>query len=298
MHNARRTARFRELIADGELHVRPSAFDALSAKLLERADFEVIGISGYCVSVSMLGKPDVGLVTMSETARVCRDICKAVSIPVMVDADTGYGDAINVMRTVDVIIEAGAGGLFIEDQIEPKRCGHVQGKQLLPLREAVAKIRGAARVRDELDRNFVLMARTDARGAVGGSFEEAVRRAQAYLDAGADMIFPEGLLTADEIGSFVAAIDAPINYNRTGVSPMLDLDELRSLGVRFVSNAGGTFRAATRAAWDYYHEFKAEDPAKPPPVVPTDIHALADLDSLLGLERLALIDRELHDIAG
>jgi 2-methylisocitrate lyase-like PEP mutase family enzyme len=294
MHNSRRTARFRELIGDGKLHVRPSAFDALSAKILERAGFEVIGISGYCVSVSMLGKPDVGLVTMSETARVCRDICKAVSIPVMVDADTGYGDAINAMRTVDAIIEAGAGGLFIEDQVEPKRCGHVQGKQLLPLGEAVAKIRGAARVRDELDRNFVLMARTDARGAVGGSFEEAVRRAQAYLDAGADMIFPEGLLTADEIGRFVAAIDAPINYNRTGVSPMLDLDELCGLGVRFVSNAGGTFRAATRAVWDYFHALKAEDPAKASPVEPADGHKLADLDGFLGLRQIEQLNRELY----
>ena len=294
MHNSRRTARFRELIADGKLHVRPSALDALSAKILERSGFEVIGISGYCVSVSMLGKPDVGLVTMSETARVCRDICKAVAIPVMVDADTGYGDALNAMRTVDAIIESGAGGLFIEDQIEPKRCGHVQGKQLLPFAEAVAKIRGAARVRDELDRNFVLMARTDARGAVGGSFEEAVRRAQAYLDAGADMIFPEGLLSADEIGRFVSAVDAPINYNRTGVSPMLDLDELRGLGVRFVSNAGGTFRAATRAVWDYYHGLKAEDPAKSPQPASTDGHLLADLDGFLGLEKLARIDQELH----
>src|SRR5258707_408252 len=253
MQISRRTTRFRELIADGELHVRPSAYDALSAKILERSGFDVIGISGYCVSVSMLGKPDVGLVTMSETARVVRDICKAVKIPVMVDADTGYGDAINAMRTVDAIIEAGAGGLFIEDQVEPKRCGHVQGKQLLPFAESVAKIRGAAKVRDELDRNFVLMARTDARGAVGGSFEEAVRRARAYLDAGADMIFPEGLLSADEIGRFVQATQAPVNYNRTGVSPMLGLDELRRLGVRFVSNAGGAFRAATRGVWDYLH---------------------------------------------
>jgi 2-methylisocitrate lyase-like PEP mutase family enzyme len=291
VQKSRRTARFRALIADGELHVRPSACDALSAKILERSGFEIIGISGYCVSVSMLGKPDVGLVTMSETARVCRDICKSVEIPVMVDADTGYGGTLNAMRTVDAIIEAGAGGLFIEDQIEPKRCGHVQGKQLLPFAEAVAKIRGAAQVRDELDRDFVLMARTDARGAVGGSFEEAVRRAKAYLDAGADMIFPEGLLSADEIGRFVAAIDAPVNYNRTGVSPMLDLDELKHLGVRFVSNAGGTFRAATRAVWDYYHALRAEDARREP----VDDHPLADLDAFLGIQDLERIDRELHE---
>jgi 2-methylisocitrate lyase-like PEP mutase family enzyme len=289
MHNATRTARFRELIADGELHVRPSAYDALSAKILEASGYEVIGVSGYCVSVSMLGKPDVGLVTMSETARVVRDICKAVKIPVMVDADTGYGDAINAMRTVDSIIEAGAGGLFIEDQVEPKRCGHVQGKQLLPFNESVAKIRGAAKVRDELDRNFVLMARTDARGAVGGSFEEAVRRAKAYIDAGADMIFPEGLLSAEEIERFVQAIDVPVNYNRTGVSPMIGLDELRGLGVRFVSNAGGTFRAATRGVWDYLHALaRGEEPAE----IPAN-HPLADLEAFLGMAQIEETHREL-----
>jgi 2-methylisocitrate lyase-like PEP mutase family enzyme len=122
-----------------------------------------------------------------------------------------------------------------------------------------------------------------------------VRRAKAYLDAGADMIFPEGLLSADEIGRFVAAIDAPVNYNRTGVSPMLDLDELRGLGVRFVSNAGGTFRAATRAVWDYYHGLKAEAPAKPPHPDPADVHPLADLETFLGREKLERIDRELYD---
>jgi 2-methylisocitrate lyase-like PEP mutase family enzyme len=298
MHNSRRTTRFRELIADGKLHVRPSAFDALSAKILEASGYKVIGISGYCVSVSMLGKPDVGLVTMTETVRVCRDICKAVSIPVMVDCDTGYGDAINTMRTVDSIIEAGAGGLFIEDQIEPKRCGHVQGKQLLPFAESVAKFRAASRVRDALDRNFVLMARTDARGAVGGSFEEAVRRAKAYLDAGADMIFPEGLLTVDEIGRFVRAIDAPVNYNRTGVSPMVDISELEPLGVRFVSNAGGPFRAGTRAIWDYYHALRAEDPAKPLLEPTPDDHPLADLEQFLGMDRIERTHRELLQGAG
>jgi 2-methylisocitrate lyase-like PEP mutase family enzyme len=297
MHASSKTARFRELIADGKLHVRPSAFDALSAKILEASGYEIIGISGYCVSVSMLGKPDVGLVTMSETVRVCRDICKSVSIPVMVDCDTGYGDAMNTMRTVDGIIEAGAGGLFIEDQVEPKRCGHVQGKQLLPFDESVAKIRAAARVRDGLDRNFVLMARTDARGAVGGSFEEAVHRARAYIEAGADMIFPEGLLTTDEIGRFVEAIDAPVNYNRTGVSPMVDLSELEPLGVRFVSNAGGTFRASTRALWDYFHDLAKEDPAKPPVEPKADNHPLADLEAFLGLGRLEKTYRELHQDA-
>jgi 2-methylisocitrate lyase-like PEP mutase family enzyme len=262
-----KTRRFRELIADGRIHYRPSAFDALSAKLLERAGFEVLGISGYAVAATMLGKPDVGLATMTETVRVCRDICNAVRIPVMVDADTGYGGVLNVARTVESIIDAGAAGLFIEDQVEPKRCGHVRGKQLLGLEDAVAKVRMAAQVRDSMDPDFVIMARTDARGAAGGSFDEAVRRSLAYAEAGADIIFPEGLISTEEVVRFIELVRTPINYNRirpgTGVSPVMSIDELRVLGVRFISNADGALESQARALWTFYHRERARDRDEP-----------------------------------
>ncbi len=234
-----KSKRFRELIDRDRIFVRPSCFDAMSAKILEANGFEAVGLSGYAVSVSRLGKPDSGQVTLTESVRMARYICQSVDLPVMVDADTGYGNAINVMRTVEEMIGAGAAALFIEDQVEPKRCGHVSGKQIIPVEEAVGKYRAADRVRRELDADFVLMARTDARGAVGGGFDEALNRAKAYVDAGVDLVFPEGLLSAEEIHRFTEELPVPISYNRTGVSPMLSLRELDRLGVRMVANASG-----------------------------------------------------------
>ncbi len=244
----------RRLVEGKKTFVRPGCHDALSARIAEAAGFKAIAMSGYAVSVSLLGKPDVGLITLTETVRMCRYICNAVDIPVMVDADTGYGNAINVMRTVDEIINAGAGGLFIEDQVDPKRCGHVAGKRLVSIEEAAGKIRAADKVRRELDPDVILMARTDGRGALGGSFQESLDRAKAYADAGADIIFPEGLISADEIAAMVEELDVPISYNRTGVSPMLSLAELEQLDVRMVANAIGAFRASSRALWDHLEE--------------------------------------------
>ena len=278
----------RQRAAEPKIMVRPSCYDALSAKILEAAGFEALGLSGYAVSVSRLGRPDVGLTTLTETAEVCRHICGAVKVPVMVDADTGYGNVINVMRTVEEVIKAGAGGLFIEDQVEPKRCGHVAGKQLVTIEEAVAKLRAADRVRRQLDPDLVLMARTDARGALGGSLEEALTRARAYVDAGADVIFPEGLLTAEEIGRFVEEIEVPISYNRTGVSPMLGLPELEALGVRMVSNASGALRSACRGLWDYLAGEMAGDVAEN-----DGPHRLDDLERFLGGDEIAADLREL-----
>ena len=251
----------RRLVEGTETFVRPGCHDALSARIAEAAGFKAVAMSGYAVSVSLLGKPDVGLITLTETVRMCRYICNAVDIPVMVDADTGYGNAINVIRTVDEIINAGAGGLFIEDQVDPKRCGHVAGKRLVSIDEAAGKIRAADKVRRELDPDVILMARTDGRGALDGSFQESLDRAKAYADAGADIIFPEGLISTDEIAQMVEQLDVPISYNRTGVSPMLSLGELEQLGVRMVANAIGAFRASSRALWDHLDE--PEGPTAP-----------------------------------
>jgi 2-methylisocitrate lyase-like PEP mutase family enzyme len=250
----------RRLIERDKIFVRPGCHDALSARITEAAGFEAIGMSGYAVSVSRLGKPDVGLITLTESVQMCRYICSAVDIPVMADADTGYGNAINAMRAVEEIIKAGAGGLFIEDQVDPKRCGHVAGKQLVSIEEASGKIRAADRVRKDHDPDFVLMARTDGRGAQGGGFQEAIDRAKAYVDAGADIIFPEGLVSVDEIGRMVEALSVPISYNRTGVSPMLSLPKLEQLGVRMVANAIGAFRASSRGLWDYLREGDGPEP--------------------------------------
>ena len=261
MSKLKASTAMRRLVRRDKIFVRPGCHDVLSARMAAAAGFEAIGMSGYAVSVSLLGQPDVGLITMSETVRMCRYICNAVDIPVMVDADTGYGGVDNVMRTVDEVIKAGAGGLFIEDQVDPKRCGHVAGKRLISIGEGAAKIRAADKVRRELDEDFVIMARTDGRGALGGSFQESLDRARAFTDAGADIIFPEGLVSVEEIGAMVAATDVPISYNRTGVSPMLGLADLERLGVRMVANATGAFKASTRALVDYSVDYAADHAA-------------------------------------
>ena len=261
MSKLKASTAMRGLVRRDKIFIRPGCHDALSARMAAAAGFEAIGMSGYAVSVSLPGQPDVGLITMSETVRMCRYICNAVDIPVMVDPDTGYGGVNNVMRTVDEAIKAGAGGLFIEDQVDPKRCGHVAGKRLISIAEGAAKIRAADKVRRELDEDFVTMARTDGRGALGDSFQELLDRARAFTDAGADIIFPEGLVSVEEIGAMVAATDVPISYNRTGVSPMLGLADLERLGVRMVANATGAFKASTRALVDYSVDYAADHAA-------------------------------------
>lgn len=251
----------RDLLKRPEVIVKPGAFDAMSAQMLEKAGFETIGLSGYGVSVSTLGKPDIGLLALHDIVNVCSNVCSAVSIPVIADADTGFGNALNVMRTIEAFIKAGAAAVHIEDQVAPKRCGHVAGKLIVPLDEAVGKFRAAAHVRDELDPDFVLIARTDARGVPGGSLEEVIVRANAYVEAGADMIFPEGLLTHEEVAEVCRRVQAPVHYNRTGVSPMLSIEQLNACGVSMVSNATGMLRATLCALWDYAMEFKERDVA-------------------------------------
>jgi len=249
----KQSRRFRELLLAKETLLAPAAYDALSARIIEQAGFKVMAITGYGVSASLLGKPDVGLTTMTEVVSVARNIAGAVSIPVFSDADTGYGNAINAMRTAEEFIRAGVAGIHLEDQVAPKRCGHVAGKQLVSLEEAVGKYRAVDKVRRELDPEFVLIARTDARGAVGGGMDEVIRRGRAYRDAGADVIFPDGLTSLEDLERSVKEIPAPLLYNMTGVSPMVPMSDLREMGVAIVEIAGGAFVSAAQAMWNFMH---------------------------------------------
>jgi 2-methylisocitrate lyase-like PEP mutase family enzyme len=253
--------RFREMLNSGQCFVQPGVFNAQSAMIAEAAGFQTVGVSGYSVSASLIGKPDVGLTTLTEVVQITGYVCDAVKIPVMADADTGYGNAINAMRTVQQFIKAGVAGMFMEDQVAPKRCGHVSGKQIIGLEEAVGKYRAAVRARDEMDKDVVLIARCDARGVAGGSLEETIRRGKAYMDAGMDVFFPEGLLSREELETVAREVGAPMLYNRTGVSPNLTLAEMEQLRIFIVANAGGALRAASRAMWDYLHAFAKEDAA-------------------------------------
>ena len=230
---------------------------------------------------------------MSEVVQLTGYICDAVDIPVMADADTGYGNAINAMRTVEQLIKAAVGGMFIEDQVAPKRCGHVSGKRVIPMDEAVGKYRAAVRVRDQLDRDVVLVARCDARGVAGGSVEETIRRGKAYLDAGMDVLFPEGLVSKDELEQVARAVGAPLLYNRTGVSPNLSVDEMSQMRVFLVANAGGAMRAAARAMWDYLHGFAREDTAWDERVAREMAgHPTADLHAFVGFPAIRRLEEE------
>jgi len=249
----------RSLLRGGKTLVKPGAYNALSAMIIEKAGFQCCGVTGYGVSASLLGKPDVGLITLDEIVMITRYIARAVKIPVIADADTGFGNAINVMRTVEDFITAGAAAIHIEDQVAPKRCGHVAGKQIIATEEMTGKLRAADRVRRELDPDFVLIARCDARGVAGGSVDELIRRANAYLEAGADMIFPEALTSEAELERCAEEIKGPLHFNRTGVSPRLPVTRLNELGIAMVSNATGSLRSAAVAMVDYFAEFAKDD---------------------------------------
>jgi methylisocitrate lyase len=217
----------RHLSEKGQL-VMPGVFDALSAKIAARAGFEVIFITGYSLSASLLGEPDFGLLTQTEVVSAAQRICSVVDSPVLVDADTGYGNAINVIRTVHDLIRAGAAGMFLEDQVWPKRCGHMKGKQVIPLTEQLKKLRAAIEARNDTD--FYIVARTDSRQALG--LNEAITRGIAFKEAGADAVFVEAPETKDEMKEIARHVPGPLvaNMLERGVTPLMGPQELRDLG--------------------------------------------------------------------
>jgi 2-methylisocitrate lyase-like PEP mutase family enzyme len=300
----RATTRLRELLRSTPLIV-PGCYDALSARVLERVGFPAVYMTGYGTSLALLGLPDAGLATMSEMHLNARYIANAVAVPVIADADNGYGNAINVMRTVREYIQTGVAGIHIEDQIIPKRCGHVAGRQVIPLEEAVGKVRAAAAVRRDLDPDFVLIARTDARGAYGGSLDEAIRRAHAYLDAGADLAFVEGPTSLDEVVRVCREVRGRVFYNQTGVSPRLTPAQMAELGIAVTILPGATLRVALQAIWDFATALRQEGPAaearfaerfRDHPV--GDLHTFAGFDQIRAWEAAYLPPEELGKYEG
>ncbi|MFB6160221.1 MAG: oxaloacetate decarboxylase [Haloferacaceae archaeon] len=226
--------RLRELIEADEVFVSPGVHDPLSARVVDGLDFELMSMTGNGTSVSRLGMPDAGLITLPEMVENARRIQETVDVPVFADADNGYGNAINVVRTIREFAAAGVAGVHLEDQVFPKRCGHEAGKRVVPRDEAVGKLRAAAETRDEHDPEFVLIARTDARGAENGSLDDAIARANAYCDAGADVAFVQGPADRDEVERIGNEVDAPLLYNVSGSSPRIAPDELAGIGFDLV----------------------------------------------------------------
>lgn len=246
----------RNLIEDEKILLRPGVAVALHARLAEAAGFKAVGVSGANTAAFLLGLPDAGFLTMTEMCENARRIADAVNIPVMVDCDTGYGNAINVRRTVEMMIKAGTAGLFIEDQQSPKRCGSVKGKQLISVEEAVGKYRAAVDVRNELDPDYVIMARTDSRNAVGGSLEEAIKRAKAYKKAGVDVIYIEAIQSVEEIRRVRSEIEGPLACHCRSIVPQPTLEQLQELGMSLTVGVQ-YFKAGILANWDFLMDMKA-----------------------------------------
>ena len=239
-------AKLRALLDERDATVVVGVVSALGARLVERAGFKCCFITGAGLANSQFGLPDIGLVSLGEVANETRNICDAVEIPVIVDADTGYGGPLSVMRTVRLMERAGAAGVQIEDQTMPKRCGHFSGQQIVPTGEMASKIAAAIRARENPD--LVIIARTDANSVLG--FEAALQRARAYAEAGADVIFVEAPASMEELRQIPAALEATpviVNMVEGGKTPLVAHAQLQEMGYNLVLHANLLLRAMLAA---------------------------------------------------
>ncbi|GMW02911.1 MAG: 2-methylisocitrate lyase [Candidatus Hydrogenedentota bacterium] len=253
--SADRSARLRDLIA-GHTVVLPGAINALSARLIERVGFEAAYISGAVLANSVGGVPDTGLMTLTESRDHCTHIASACSLPIIADADTGYGGPENAARTLRVLEAAGVSGVHLEDQEFPKRCGHLEGKRIVDAGEFCEKIAAAAEAKTSED--FLLLARTDARGVHG--YDDAVARAHKYLEAGADGIFPEALKDEQEFARFADDVDTILLANMTefGKTPYIHVNEFSDMGYSLVIFPVTLQRVAMKAMEEALHEIKGK----------------------------------------
>lgn len=251
----KKTSVLRKAIMDRRAVVVPGCHDALSARVIEECGFEAIQISGYGVAGSLLGKPDVGLVQMKDILDNAWNIAQAVSIPVMADLDTGGGNAVNAAWLVERLIPMGLAGMNLEDQLFPKRCGHMAGKEIIPAEEMAGKVRACADVRDQLDKDFIINARTDA-FAISG-IDEAIRRCNMYLDYGADLAFIDGIRTRADVEKAVKQVKGPLSVNLMDAisgmkTELIPIPELAKMGVGRVSIPVASIMVAHKALKDFF----------------------------------------------
>ncbi|WP_345105058.1 methylisocitrate lyase [Streptomyces drozdowiczii] len=286
---AERRRAFREQLASGRLLRVPGAVDPLSARLIQDTGFDAVYLSGAVLAAD-LGLPDIGLTTSAEVAARAQQTARVTDLPVLVDADTGFGEPLNAARTVQLLEDAGVAGLHLEDQVNPKRCGHLDGKTLAPREEMARRVRAAVDARRDPD--FLLMARTDARSVEG--LDAAIDRAKAYVDAGADAIFPEALADAAEYEAFRAALDVPLLANLTefGKTPLLDTATLENLGYNIALYPVTLLRLAMGAVEDGLRTLAAEGTQKS--LLPR-MQTRSRLYELLGYEDYAAFDSAVFD---
>lgn len=256
----------------------PGCHDAMSAKVIEACGFEAIQVSGYGLAASLLGQPDVGLVQMKDVLDLTWNIAQAVKIPVMADIDTGGGNAVNAAWITERLIAMDVGGMNIEDQVFPKRCGHMAGKEVIDAAEMAGKVRACADVRDRLDRDFIINARTDACASLG--LDEAIRRCNLYLEAGADLAFIDGIRTRADIEKAVRALQGPLSVNLmdavTGMkTELVPIPELARLGVGRVSIPVASIMVAHRALTAFFTALKAS----PTGTLPGETHWVSSFET-------------------
>ena len=276
----------RNLLADNHILMAPGAYDAWSARLIEAAGFPVVYMTGYGVSASTLGRPDIGLISFQEMLTAARNICACTTVPVIADADNGYGSTLNVVRTVREYENAGVSGIQLEDQVMPKRCGHMEGKQVIPKEEMVAKLRAAAYARQDPD--TVLIARTDA-VAVNG-YEDAIDRAIAYRDAGADVIFVEAMQTHEQVQNAAARVGAPLMANMVehGKTPLDTAENLFAMGFRIAIYPVAPLYAATKAVESMLRVLKEREDLVPCMEYEVDFPSF---NRMIGLDELRALEK-------
>ncbi len=278
------------LTRDGPL-VSPGVYDCLSARIVQQAGFDCAFISGAALTASVLGYPDLGLESMREVLEQARNIARSVDIPVLVDVDTGYGNAINVTRTVSEFERAGLAGIFLEDQTFPPRCGHFDGRQVIPTEEMAVKIKAACDTRRSED--FIIIARTDSRSIYGT--EAAIERAFRYREAGADLIYVEGLLNVDELREIGRSAPKPLHANvgdEGGSYPALPFQQLYEFGYKLISYSGTLQRTAIRAMQTALQTLRAEGTTTG--LYPDRIASLSERSDLLGLPEYLELETRLY----
>ena len=288
----RRTTRFRRLIEAKEILVLPGAHDTLAARLVEQAGFAALTAGGYSATATLLGQPDTGQLSMSEMADFYARMCDNVSLPVFADGDTGYGNVTNVARTVRAYERAGVAGLFVEDQVAPKRCGHMAGKAVIPAEEMVGKVKAALDAR--VDPDLVIMARTDALTVTG--LDDAIERAQLYRAAGADLIFVESPRNVAEMRRICREIDAPLLANNVeaGLSPILPAAELEEIGYAAVAFPVAATYAVARAVGELMAALKRDGTTA---AYRRRMLSFDEFNALVGLPGLRRIEAEKQDFA-
>lgn len=286
-----RTTQLKRLIQAKEILVMPGVYDALSAKIAEKCGVKAVQVTGYGLAGSNLGLPDVGIMTKTQMVELVRNICNAVSIPVMADGDTGFGNAINLYYAVKEFEAAGAAGINLEDQFFPKRCGHMGGKQIIPFEEAVKKIEAAAAAR--VDPDFVINARTDAIAVSG--VEEAIRRGNAFAKAGADLIFVEAPEEVDDIKRVIQSINAPVSINmiyaKGSKTPAVTIKQLEEWGAARVSVPVMPLFAASRALERAYTAVVNDDVVS----MNGEIFEFAEFTDLVGLPFIKELEKRFLD---